>query len=156
MSANGMLRMMSVACLTELNELNNSRKMDAIVIGTTMAKRFIARCWFSNWPPQVIKQGVERSLKRLRVDTIELFYQHRVDPKVPIEETAGAVKDLIQEGKVKHFGMSEAAAQTTVGHTRFSRLPLFRANTRSGGKGLNPKYCRCSRSSGSASFLIVR
>jgi aryl-alcohol dehydrogenase-like predicted oxidoreductase len=112
MSANGMLRMMSVACLTELNELNNSRKMDAIVIGTTMAKRFIARCWFSNWPPQVIKQGVERSLKRLRVDTIELFYQHRVDPKVPIEETAGAVKDLIQEGKVKHFGMSEAAAQT--------------------------------------------
>src|SRR5271157_3634628 len=62
--------------------------------------------------PEYIKQGVEGSLKRLRVDTIDLFYQHRVDPEVPIEEVAGAVKDLIQEGKVKHFGMSEAAAQT--------------------------------------------
>jgi aryl-alcohol dehydrogenase-like predicted oxidoreductase len=62
--------------------------------------------------PQYIKQGVEGSLKRLRVDAIDLFYQHRVDPEVPIEEVAGAVKDLIQEGKVKHFGMSEAAAQT--------------------------------------------
>jgi aryl-alcohol dehydrogenase-like predicted oxidoreductase len=61
---------------------------------------------------EYIKQSVEGSLKRLRVDTIDLFYQHRVDPKVPIEETAGAVKNLIQEGKVKHFGMSEAAAQT--------------------------------------------
>ncbi len=62
--------------------------------------------------PGYIKQGVEDSLKRLQVDCIDLFYQHRVDPEVPIEEVAGAVKELIQEGKVKHFGMSEAAAQT--------------------------------------------
>ncbi len=62
--------------------------------------------------PEYIKEGVGGSLKRLRVDSIDLFYQHRVDPNVPIEEVAGAVKDLIQEGKVKHFGMSEAAAQT--------------------------------------------
>jgi len=62
--------------------------------------------------PAYIKQGVEGSLKRLRVDTIDLFYQHRVDSNVPIEDVAGAVKDLIQAGKVKHFGMSEAAAQT--------------------------------------------
>jgi aryl-alcohol dehydrogenase-like predicted oxidoreductase len=62
--------------------------------------------------PEHIKQGVEGSLKRLQVDAIDLFYQHRVDPEAPIEEVAGAVKDLIQEGKVKHFGMSEAAAQT--------------------------------------------
>ena len=55
---------------------------------------------------------MEGSLKRLRVDTIDLFYQHRVDPEVPIEDVAGAVKDLIQQGKVKHFGMSEAGAQT--------------------------------------------
>ena len=55
---------------------------------------------------------VEGSLKRLRVETLDLYYQHRVDPDVPIEEVAGAVKDLIQQGKVKHFGMSEAAAQT--------------------------------------------
>jgi aryl-alcohol dehydrogenase-like predicted oxidoreductase len=62
--------------------------------------------------PEYIKQGVEGSLKRLQVEAIDLFYQHRVDPKVPIEDVAGAVKDLIQEGKVKHFGLSEAAAQT--------------------------------------------
>jgi len=62
--------------------------------------------------PEYIKETVEGSLKRLRVDTIDLLYQHRVDPEVPIEDVAGAVKDLIQEGKVKHFGLSEAAAGT--------------------------------------------
>jgi aryl-alcohol dehydrogenase-like predicted oxidoreductase len=62
--------------------------------------------------PEHIKQVVEGSLKRLRVDAIDLFYQHRVDPAVPIEDVAGAVKDLIREGKVKHFGLSEAGAQT--------------------------------------------
>jgi aryl-alcohol dehydrogenase-like predicted oxidoreductase len=62
--------------------------------------------------PARIKQVAEDSLKRLKVDAIDLFYQHRVDPEVPIEEVAGAVKDLIQEGKVKHFGLSEAAAKT--------------------------------------------
>src|SRR5438876_1195985 len=62
--------------------------------------------------PQHIKQVAEASLKRLRVDAIDLFYQHRVDPDVPIEDVAGAVKDLIREGKVNHFGLSEAGAQT--------------------------------------------
>ena len=62
--------------------------------------------------PEHIKQVAEGSLKRLRVDAIDLYYQHRVDPEVPIEEVAGAVKDLIQEGKVKHFGLSEAGVQT--------------------------------------------
>jgi aryl-alcohol dehydrogenase-like predicted oxidoreductase len=65
-----------------------------------------------NSQPEYIKRMVEGSLKRLRVEAIDLFYQHRVDPNVPIEEVAGAVKELIQTGKVKHFGMSEAAAQT--------------------------------------------
>jgi aryl-alcohol dehydrogenase-like predicted oxidoreductase len=65
-----------------------------------------------NSQPEHIKQSIEGSLKRLRVDAIDLYYQHRVDPEVPIEEVAGAVKDLIQQGKVKHFGMSEAAAKT--------------------------------------------
>src|SRR5207302_4440206 len=65
-----------------------------------------------NSRPEYIKQMTESSLNRLRVETIDLYYQHRVDPDVPIEEVAGAVKDLIQEGKVKHFGLSEAAAQT--------------------------------------------
>jgi aryl-alcohol dehydrogenase-like predicted oxidoreductase len=62
--------------------------------------------------PEHIKQVAEASLKRLKVETIDLFYQHRVDPEVPIEEVAGAVKDLIRAGKVKHFGLSEAGVQT--------------------------------------------
>src|SRR5271165_1067097 len=62
--------------------------------------------------PKHIKEVAEASLRRLKTDVIDLFYQHRIDPNVPIEEVAGAVKDLIREGKVKHFGLSEAGAQT--------------------------------------------
>ena len=65
-----------------------------------------------NSRPEHIKQAVEGSLKRLKTDVIDLYYQHRVDPDVPIEDVAGAVKGLIQAGKVKHFGLSEAGAQT--------------------------------------------
>jgi len=65
-----------------------------------------------NSRPEHIKQAVEGSLKRLNVETIDLLYQHRVDPNVPIEDVAGAVKELIQEGKIKHFGLSEAGVQT--------------------------------------------
>jgi len=65
-----------------------------------------------NSRPAHIKQAVEGSLKRLKVDVIDLLYQHRVDPDVPIEDVAGAVKDLIRQGKVKHFGLSEAGVQT--------------------------------------------
>jgi aryl-alcohol dehydrogenase-like predicted oxidoreductase len=65
-----------------------------------------------NSRPEHIKQAVEGSLKRLRVDVIDLLYQHRVDPNVPIEDVAGVVKDLIQQGKVKHFGLSEAGVKT--------------------------------------------
>src|SRR4051795_12013712 len=71
-----------------------------------------------NSRPEHIRQAVEGSLKRLKVDTIDLLYQHRVDPDVPIEDVAGAVKELIRQGKVKHFGLSEAGVQ---------------ANTRCGG-----------------------
>jgi aryl-alcohol dehydrogenase-like predicted oxidoreductase len=65
-----------------------------------------------NSRPEHIKQAVEGSLKRLKVETIDLLYQHRVDPDVPIEDVAGAVKELIEQGKVKHFGLSEAGVQT--------------------------------------------
>ena len=65
-----------------------------------------------NSRPEQIKQAIEGSLKRLKVETIDLLYQHRVDTNVPIEDVAGTVKDLIQEGKVKHFGLSEAGVQT--------------------------------------------
>jgi aryl-alcohol dehydrogenase-like predicted oxidoreductase len=66
----------------------------------------------TNSRPEHIKQAAEGSLQRLKADTIDLFYQHRVDPNVPIEEVAGAVKELIAVGKVKHFGLSEAGVQT--------------------------------------------
>jgi aryl-alcohol dehydrogenase-like predicted oxidoreductase len=65
-----------------------------------------------NSRPEHIKEAVEGSLKRLKVEAIDLLYQHRVDPNVPIEDVAGAVKELIEEGKVKHFGLSEAGVQT--------------------------------------------
>src|SRR5580658_6934828 len=65
-----------------------------------------------NSRPEHIKQAVEGSLKRLKMEVIDLLYQHRVDPNVPIEDVAGAVKELIHEGKVKHFGLSEAGVQT--------------------------------------------
>ena len=65
-----------------------------------------------NSRPEHIREAAAASLKRLRTDRIDLFYQHRVDPAVPIEEVAGAVKELIREGKVRHFGLSEAGAQT--------------------------------------------
>src|SRR5216110_899963 len=65
-----------------------------------------------NSRPEHIKEAAEGSLKRLKTDVIDLFYQHRVDPNVPIEDVAGAVKELIQQGKVKHFGLSEAGVKT--------------------------------------------
>jgi len=68
--------------------------------------------WGVNSWPEHIKQAVEGSLKRLKIDTVDLLYQHRVDPNVPIEDVAGAVKELIQAGKVKYFGLSEAGVQT--------------------------------------------
>src|SRR6185312_9993178 len=66
----------------------------------------------TNSKPEHIREVAEASLKRLKTDVIDLLYQHRVDPEVPIEDTAGAVKELIAQGKVRHFGMSEAGAQT--------------------------------------------
>ncbi len=71
-----------------------------------------------NSQPKAIKQAVEGSLKRLKVQTIDLLYQHRVDPNVPIEEVAGTVKELIQQGKVKHFGLSAARMHEGVSQFR--------------------------------------
>jgi aryl-alcohol dehydrogenase-like predicted oxidoreductase len=88
---------------------------DRVVIATKFGHDFSATSEERgglNSRPEYIKEMVEGSLTRLRVEAIDLFYQHRVDPAVPIEDVAGAIKDLIGEGKVKHFGMSEAAAQT--------------------------------------------
>jgi aryl-alcohol dehydrogenase-like predicted oxidoreductase len=83
---------------------------DKVVIATKFGHDFDVGGLNSR--PEYIKQMTEGSLRRLGVETIDLYYQHRVDPDVPIEDVAGAVRDLVQEGKVKHFGLSEAAAQT--------------------------------------------
>jgi aryl-alcohol dehydrogenase-like predicted oxidoreductase len=86
---------------------------DRVVIATKFGFTFEAGKQSGlNSRPAHIREVAEASLKRLDVDTIDLFYQHRVDPEVPIEDVAGAVKDLIQQGKVKHFGLSEAGVQT--------------------------------------------
>jgi aryl-alcohol dehydrogenase-like predicted oxidoreductase len=98
--------------------------------------------------PERIRQVAEASLKRLRVDAIDLLYQHRVDPAVPIEDVAGAVKDLIKEGKVKHFGLSEASARTirrgecgAAGDGRSERILALVARAREG----NPAHVRRAR-----------
>jgi aryl-alcohol dehydrogenase-like predicted oxidoreductase len=87
---------------------------DQVVIATKFGHHFSpnGEPLGQNSRPEYIKQTTEGSLKRLRIEAIDLYYQHRVDPDVPIEDVAGAVRDLIKEGKVKHFGLSEAAAQT--------------------------------------------
>ena len=87
---------------------------DRAVIATKFAFEFDAngKQIGLNSRPEHIKRAAEGSLKRLRVDAIDLYYQHRVDPSVPIEEVAGAVKELVQQGKVKHFGLSEAGVNT--------------------------------------------
>ena len=87
---------------------------DKVVIATKFGFDIVADQKFHNVNsrPEKIKKAVEGSLKRLKIDTIDLLYQHRVDPNVPIEEVADTVKELIQAGKVKHFGLSEASANT--------------------------------------------
>ena len=86
---------------------------DQVVIATKFGFDIVdGKMVGKNSRPDHIRQAVEGSLKRLNVEVIDLLYQHRVDPDVPIEDVAGTVKDLIQEGKVKHFGLSEAGAQT--------------------------------------------
>src|SRR5213595_125147 len=83
-----------------------------VVIATKFGIRIESGQQVQDSRPERIKQTVEGSLKRLRTEVIDLYYQHRVDPTVPIEDVAGAVKELIQQGKVKHFGLSEAGVKT--------------------------------------------
>src|SRR5438552_5686031 len=83
-----------------------------VVIATKFGIKYVEGQQVQDSRPEQIKQSVEGSLKRLRADVIDLYYQHRVDPTVPIEDVAGTVKDLIAQGKVKHFGMSEAGVKT--------------------------------------------
>lgn len=85
---------------------------DKVVIATKFGITIKDGKQIQNSRPEVIRKSVEGSLKRLKTDYIDLYYQHRVDTTVPIEDVAGTIKELIQEGKIKHFGMSEAGAET--------------------------------------------
>ena len=97
--------------------------------------------------PEHIKEVAEASLKRLRVDAIDLFYQHRVDPNVPVEDVAGAVKDLIQEGKVRHFGLSEAGVQTIRRAHAVQPVTAVQSEYSLCGNAPKRKCCRRSRNS---------
>lgn len=96
--------------------------------------------------PELIRQTTDASLGHLGVETIDVLYQHRVDPDVPIEEVAGTVKDLIAEGKVRHFGLSEAGRRPSAARTPSRLSPRSRASTRCGGAR---RRTRCSRSAAS-------
>jgi aryl-alcohol dehydrogenase-like predicted oxidoreductase len=105
--------------------------------------------------PEHIKQVAEASLKRLRVEAIDLFYQHRVDPNVPIEDVAGAVKDLIQAGKVKHFGLSEAATETIRRAHAVQPVTAVQSEYSLWTRGPDRTCCQPSRNWASASFPTV-
>jgi aryl-alcohol dehydrogenase-like predicted oxidoreductase len=108
-----------------------------------------------NSRPEHIREVADASLKRLRTDHIDLFYQHRVDPAVPIEDVAGTVKDLIQQGKVRHFGLSEAGVRT-IRRAHAVQPVTALESIRSGGGSRSRKFCRPSRSSASALFRSPR
>ena len=109
-----------------------------------------------NSRPEHIKEVAEASLKRLRTDVIDLFYQHRVDPNVPIEDVAGAVKELIAEGKVKHFGLSEAGVQTIRRAHAVQPVTALQSEYSLWWREPRRRYCRRSRNSASASSLSAR
>lgn len=103
-----------------------------------------------NSQPEYIKETVEASLKRLRVETIDLLYQHRVDPAVPIEDVAGAVKELIEQGKVRHFGLSEAGTQTIRRAHAVQRVTALQSEYSLWWREPERKFSRRLRISGSA------
>ena len=109
-----------------------------------------------NSRPEHIKQVVDGSLKRLKVDVIDLYYQHRVDPDVPIQDVAGAVKDLIEQGKVKHFGLSKPGQIPFVVPTQFNPLLLCKVNIRFGIESLKRKSYQRWKNSESDLFPLAR
>lgn len=106
--------------------------------------------------PERIRQVTDEALKRLRTDRIDLLYQHRVDPDVPMEDVVGTVKDLIAQGKVMHFGMSEASVQSIRKAMPSSRLRHYRVNIRFSGASLRKRYFPRSRNWVSGSSRSVR
>ncbi|MEH2315364.1 MAG: aldo/keto reductase [Nostoc sp.] len=95
---------------------------DRVVIATKFGIKLKDGKQVQDSHPSGIRESIKGSLKRLKTDVIDLYYQHRVDTQVPIEDVAGTIKDLIGEGKIKHWGLSEAGVQTIPGTTKLSRL----------------------------------
>jgi aryl-alcohol dehydrogenase-like predicted oxidoreductase len=120
---------------------------DRVVIATKFGFTFGAdnKQQILNSRPEHIREAVEGSLRRLKTDVIDLLYQHRVDPDVPIEDVAGTVKDLIAEGKVKHFGLSEAGRKPFVVRMPYNRSLPCKVSTPCGGASLSRRSCRCWR-----------
>ena len=102
---------------------------EKVVIATKFGIRMVNGKQVLDSKPEHIRQSVEGSLKRLKVDTIDLYYHHRVDPNVPIEEVAGTIQDLIKEGKIKYWGLSEAGVETIRRAHAFSPSLPFKVNT---------------------------
>ena len=130
---------------------------DRVVIATKFGFRFEGgRNVGIDSSPARIRAAVDGSLSRLRTDVIDLLYQHRVDLEVPIEDVAGTVKELIAEGKVKHFGMSEAGAKTIRRAHAVQPVAALQSETRYGHAIRSRRSCRRSRSSASASCRSAR
>jgi aryl-alcohol dehydrogenase-like predicted oxidoreductase len=128
--------------ISRMTALTSTRSRTSVVTGL-------------NSRPAQIRAVADASLKRLRTDRIDLFYQHRFDPDVPIEDVAGAVKDLIAEGKVKHFGLSEAGAATIRRAHAVQPVAPCRASTHFGGVSPSGRFYRRSRNWASASCRSV-
>jgi aryl-alcohol dehydrogenase-like predicted oxidoreductase len=108
-----------------------------------------------NGRPEYVRSACDASLKRLGVDVIDLYYQHRVDPQVPIEDTVGAMRDLVVAGKVRFLGLSEAAPRRSAGRPRCIPSRPCRLNTPYGRATSKARFCLCVENSASASWRTV-
>lgn len=142
-----------------LGEAFRSIRSDVVIatkFGFNIDTETGARRGGTNSRPDHIRAATDAMLKRLKTDYIDLLYQHRVDPDVPIEDVAGTVKDLIAEGKVRHFGLSEAGAKTIRRAHAIQPLLQYRANIRYGIAARKPRSSRRSTNSASASCRSLR
>ena len=126
-----------------------------VVIATKFGIKYENGQQMQDSRPERIRESIEGSLKRLRTDVVDLYYQHRVDPNVPIEDVAGTVRELIAQGKVKHFGMSEAGVRTIRRAHAVQPVTAVQSEYSCGGDVPKQSCCQPSRSSASASCPSV-
>lgn len=131
-------------------------RRDDVALATKFGLVFEGNGVGVNGRPEHVRASIEASLRRLDVETVDLCFLHRVDPDTPIEETVGAMAELVSEGKVRHLGLSEPAARPCAGRTQSIRSRRLNRSTRCSPAILRPWSCRPVLSSGSASSLTVR